>query len=242
MTVPWKAWKTKYGFFHASHRPLKIPQNRRDFHIPTAQACTAWKSGKPTTGFPLSHPVHAMTTTVLSLNRKTKRKEVGRYAASSFFMPLSLRSSGTDFMLILQLENAPKVANARGDSGKTSITLLLVDHVDQRSSIHEPLDILLESTDHSLIIAIRPTCDVRCNHHVIELPQRVSLWQWLRIGDIHPGAREALTVERLHQAAHVVDTTAAHGNEIRLRLHQLELAGAHHLMAFLGMRRRDEHH
>src|SRR5580700_6074878 len=106
MTVPWKAWKTKYGFFHASHRPLKIPQNRRDFHIPTAQACTAWKSGKPTTGFPLSHPVHAMTTTVLSLNRKTKRKEVGRYAASSFFMPLSLRSSGTDFMLILQLENA----------------------------------------------------------------------------------------------------------------------------------------
>jgi hypothetical protein len=106
MTVPWKAWKTKYGFFHASHRPLKIPQNRRDFHIPTAQACTAWKSGKPTTGFPLSHPVHAMTTTVLSLSRKTKRKEVGRYAASSFFMPLSLRSSGTDFMLILQLENA----------------------------------------------------------------------------------------------------------------------------------------
>src|SRR5580658_683378 len=106
MTVPWKAWKTKYGFFHASHRPLKIPQNRRDFHIPTAQACTAWKSGKPTTGFPLSHPVHAMTTTVLSLNRKTKRKEVGRYAASSFFMPLSLRSSGTEFMLILQLENA----------------------------------------------------------------------------------------------------------------------------------------
>src|SRR5580698_5982583 len=109
MTVPWKAWKTKYGFFHASHRPLKIPQNRRDFHIPTAQACTAWKSGKPTTGFPLSHPVHAMTTTVLSLSRKTKRKEVGRYAASSFFMPLSLRSSGTDFMLILQLENAAGV-------------------------------------------------------------------------------------------------------------------------------------
>jgi hypothetical protein len=42
--------------FHASHRPLKIPQNRRDFHISTARACTAWKSGKPKTGFPLSHP------------------------------------------------------------------------------------------------------------------------------------------------------------------------------------------
>jgi hypothetical protein len=73
-----------------------------------------WKSGKPKTGFPLSHPVHAMTTTVLSLNRKTKRKEVGRYAASLFFMPLSLRSSGTDFMLIFQLENASAPSQSLG--------------------------------------------------------------------------------------------------------------------------------
>jgi hypothetical protein len=92
--------------FHTSHRPLKIPQNHRDFHISTALACTGWKSGKPKTGFPLSHPAHAMTTTVLSLNPKIKRKEVGRYAASSFFIPLYLRSRGTDFMLILRLENA----------------------------------------------------------------------------------------------------------------------------------------
>jgi hypothetical protein len=38
---------------------------------------------------------------------KNQRKEVGRYAASSFFYSLSLRSSGKpDFMLILRLENA----------------------------------------------------------------------------------------------------------------------------------------
>src|ERR1700722_6574115 len=60
--------------FHTFHRPLKIPQNRRDFHISTAWACTAWKSGKPKTGFPLCHPVHAMTMTVVSLKPKNQRK------------------------------------------------------------------------------------------------------------------------------------------------------------------------
>jgi hypothetical protein len=59
--------------FHASHRPLKIPQNRRDSHISTARACTAWKSGKPNNGFPLFHPAHAMTMTVLSLTPKPKK-------------------------------------------------------------------------------------------------------------------------------------------------------------------------
>jgi len=84
--------------FHASHRPLKIPQNPRDFHISTARACAAWKSGKPKSGFPLFHPAHAMTMTVSLSKSKNQRKEVGRYAASSFSYP--------DFMLILRLENA----------------------------------------------------------------------------------------------------------------------------------------
>jgi len=93
--------------FHASHRPLKIPQNPRDFHISTARACAAWKSGKPKSGFPLFHPAHAMTMTVSLSKPKNQRKEVGRYAASSFsYPPLSLRSSGIDFMLIFRLENA----------------------------------------------------------------------------------------------------------------------------------------
>src|SRR5712691_1043824 len=59
--------------FHASHRPLKIPQNRRDFHISTARACTAWKSGKPKTGFPLFHPAHAMTMMVPFNPQKPKK-------------------------------------------------------------------------------------------------------------------------------------------------------------------------
>jgi hypothetical protein len=96
--------------FHASHRPLKIPRNRRDFHISTAPACTAWKSGKPKNGFPLFHPAHAMTMTVLFSEPKNQRKEVGRSAASSFFYPALPPVEPHDFMLIFQLENAPTQA------------------------------------------------------------------------------------------------------------------------------------
>jgi hypothetical protein len=92
--------------FHTFHRPLKIPRNRRDFHIPTAWACAAWKSGKPKTGFPLSHPVHAMTTTIVSLNQKTKERKSAATRPPHFLKPLSLRPRGTGFMLIFQLENA----------------------------------------------------------------------------------------------------------------------------------------
>jgi hypothetical protein len=94
---------------HAFHRPLKISQRRRDFHISTAPAYAVRKSGKPIPGFPLSHPAHAMTTTIsLSSNQKTK-KGVGRCAASSFFYA-ALPSVGRkpSFMLILRLENAPE--------------------------------------------------------------------------------------------------------------------------------------
>jgi hypothetical protein len=93
--------------FHASHRPLKIPQNRRDFHISTAWACTAWKSGKPNNGFPLFHPAHAMTMTVLSLKSKTNERKSAATRPPHSPNRLFLRSSKTDFMLIFQLENAP---------------------------------------------------------------------------------------------------------------------------------------
>src|ERR1035438_7700253 len=79
-----------------SHHPLKIPQNRRDSHISTAPACTAWKSGKQKTGFPLDQAAPATRDCEL----RDQRKEVGRHAASSFSCP--------DFMLIFQLENAPR--------------------------------------------------------------------------------------------------------------------------------------
>jgi len=91
---------------HTSHRPLKIPQTQRDFHISTAPACAAWKSGKPKPGFPLFHPAHAMTTTAFPLNTKNQRKEVGRRAASSFSNTALPTVERTDFMLIFRLENA----------------------------------------------------------------------------------------------------------------------------------------
>jgi hypothetical protein len=69
--------------FHPSHRPLKIPQNQRDFPISTA-----------------------LTMTILSLNPKTKERKSAATRPPHSPIPLSLRSSGTDFMLIFRLENA----------------------------------------------------------------------------------------------------------------------------------------
>jgi hypothetical protein len=93
-------------FSHPSHSPLKIPQRRRDFHIPTAPACAGWKSGKPTSGFPLFHRAHATTTTALSLYTKTKERKSAAVRPPHSLLPLSLPSSSTDFMLIFRLENA----------------------------------------------------------------------------------------------------------------------------------------
>jgi hypothetical protein len=62
--------------FHSSHRPLEISPTPRDFHIPTAQAGRAWKSGKPKSGFPLSHPRPAtMTTISFQKNQNQNRKQ-----------------------------------------------------------------------------------------------------------------------------------------------------------------------
>jgi hypothetical protein len=83
--------------FHASHSPLKIPQTRQDFHISTAPMMTVFISNQKT--------------------KKNQRKEVGRYAASSFPIPLCPRSSRTDFMLIFQLENA------RGPSSRHAVVI-----------------------------------------------------------------------------------------------------------------------
>jgi hypothetical protein len=47
----WKTRKTESRFSIVSHSPWK---SLRDSHIPTAPATTAWKSGNPKSGFPLS--------------------------------------------------------------------------------------------------------------------------------------------------------------------------------------------
>jgi hypothetical protein len=45
-------WKTKSRFSIAATSPWK---SRRDSHIPAAPTATAWESGNPKAGFPLSH-------------------------------------------------------------------------------------------------------------------------------------------------------------------------------------------
>ena len=105
MPGPWKAWKTKDEFPTLSTVPWKSRRKREipTFPPPGFAAMGKWKTNGRFPTFP--QPLATMTS-VVSLKTKNQRKEVGRYAASAFPYTFSLRSNGTDFMLILQLENA----------------------------------------------------------------------------------------------------------------------------------------
>src|SRR5450759_913295 len=59
---------------------------------------------------------------------------------------------------------------ADGHSAFGSISFLFIHDVDERLPVYEPLDILLNNANHSLIIAIRSTRDVRRYHNVVEFP------------------------------------------------------------------------
>jgi hypothetical protein len=93
---------------HASHRPLEISQNQRDFHIPTAPACAGWKSGKPKAGFPLFHTAQAMMIPISSSNTPTQERTsaAARPPHTQRFMLILHWNQTPDFMLILGLENA----------------------------------------------------------------------------------------------------------------------------------------
>jgi hypothetical protein len=89
------------------HRPLEISQKARDSHIPTAWHRPGWKSGKPKSGFPLSHAGLATTATVCpDLEPKTKKGDRPLRGLLLIFQDHLVLETGTDFRSILRLENA----------------------------------------------------------------------------------------------------------------------------------------
>jgi len=98
------------------HRPLEIWPTTPDFHIPTAQACAGWKSGKPQTGFPLSHAAQA-TTIPVPFSPKAQNQERKSAAArpphpDPFQAHLVLETL-LRFRIILGLENAERVCDMK---------------------------------------------------------------------------------------------------------------------------------
>ena len=83
MPGPWKAWKTKDRFPTFSTVPW---ESRRKREIPTfpPPGFAAMEKWKTNSRFPTFPPPLATITPVLSLKTKKPRKDVGRYAASSF--------------------------------------------------------------------------------------------------------------------------------------------------------------
>jgi hypothetical protein len=90
---------------HAFHRPLEISHKARDFHIPTARLRGY---GKVENQKQVSHfPTAARDDDYCSLSEHQKPKKGSRPLCGLLIpYPFSLRSNGTDFMLILRLENA----------------------------------------------------------------------------------------------------------------------------------------
>jgi hypothetical protein len=97
--------------FPSFHSPLEISPKARDSHIPTARHRPGWESGKPKSGFPLSHAGLATTTTdYLFSEPKTKKGDRplrGLLLNSQDHLVLETED---DFRIILRLENAVWIA------------------------------------------------------------------------------------------------------------------------------------
>jgi hypothetical protein len=90
---------------HAFHRPLEISQKARDSHIPTARLRGHGKVENQRQVF--HFPTAARDDDPCSLSENQKPKKGSRPLRGLLIpYPFSLPSNGTDFMLIVQLENA----------------------------------------------------------------------------------------------------------------------------------------
>jgi hypothetical protein len=93
--------------FPSFHSPLEISQKARDSHIPTAWRRPGWKSGKPKSGFPLSHAgLATMTTVSLFSEQKTKKGDRPLRGLLIIFQDHLVLETESDFRIILRLENA----------------------------------------------------------------------------------------------------------------------------------------
>src|ERR1017187_4080007 len=115
--------------FPSFHSPLGISPKARDSHIPTAWHCPGWESGKPKSGFPLSHAGHATTTAVCLFSEpKTKKGDRPlRGLLNHVFQDHARLETELCFRIILQLENAitglppEDNVNSRDDSRGTRV-------------------------------------------------------------------------------------------------------------------------
>src|ERR1700683_3010068 len=80
---------------------------------------------------------------------------------------------------------------------RSSIALLLIHHVHQLLALYEMRDVLLEQFHLARVNAVGLARDMRRDHHVVELPERVALGQRLGVGHIQARAGQPAAVQRL---------------------------------------------
>ena len=141
MAAPWKERKSTSSFPSLSTAPLGISQKARDFHIPTAWHRPGWKSGKPKSGFPLSHAGLATTTSVSVYSEPKYKKGIRplRGPLPTAFQDHAVLETKPGFRIILGLENAaisassPKARDSRDSwrGAKAKVKTFLIGKAKQ---------------------------------------------------------------------------------------------------------------
>src|SRR4029434_8329630 len=85
-----------------------------------------------------------------------------------------------------KFRGVPSIEDIVTSRSVESIALLFVDHVNQRQPFAEAPDVFLEECLLAVAEFVGGTGEVRSDHHVVKLPQRVTLRQRLRVGYIQP--------------------------------------------------------
>jgi hypothetical protein len=129
---------------HSFHRPLEISPTPRDFHIPTAQAGRAWKSGKPKSGFPLSHTRPA-TMTIVHF-KKSKSKSKSNLAASGGKRTTSKRRASRS--------RVPNSCSRFSGSPRIGIKTRSQAHSALESNIHFRLTFGLENAAIGFVLVV----------------------------------------------------------------------------------------
>src|SRR5450759_1300215 len=108
MPGPWKVGKSKSSFSPLSTAPWESRQRREIPTLPTAWHCPGWKSGKPKSGFPLSHAGHATTSAVCLFSEPINKKgdRPLRDFLNHVFQDHARLETELSFRIILRLENA----------------------------------------------------------------------------------------------------------------------------------------
>lgn len=110
-----------------------------------------------------------------------------------------------------------------------------------RFALAQQLEVDIQDSQQSLVIAVRMPAHMRRDDDVPLLPKRVVSRQWFRVRNVESGAADPALVERGDQVIGHDGRSAPDIGDVRLpRREKLELRGAEHALRLRGERHGDD--